>query len=233
MADESLIADVESTRKPWTGFGLAETAVDAANTIQGGSWIDQIIMQNMVTLELGGAIMDPFSTLLSNGISWTIEYFEPLREILDALTGKPDLVASHADTWNNMAEELFGIAEELQSKLGSELGDWSGDAANAYQEMMAHNVEAIGGLGGTAMAMAEATTGAGNLVQMVRELARDCAAEAVARVVVVVLEAMGIVTIPAIAATVASTVLEWTGKALTYVMALVESFQNLRKLLDL
>ena len=41
-------------------------------------------------------VLDPFSALLSNGLGWAMEYFEPLREMLDELAGIPDRVAAHA-----------------------------------------------------------------------------------------------------------------------------------------
>ena len=55
--------------------------------------------------------MDPISALLANGLGWAMEYFEPLRQMLDELTGKPDVVASHAATWNNMATELASMSK--------------------------------------------------------------------------------------------------------------------------
>lgn len=60
-----------------------------------------------------------------------MEYFEPLRQVLDELTGKPDVVNAHAANWN-MANELGAMATELESSPEDDLSDWHGDAADAH-----------------------------------------------------------------------------------------------------
>jgi len=160
-----------------------------------------------------------------------MEHFEPLREMLDQLTGIPDVVASHAATWNNMATELSAMAEDLQAFLARDLPDWQGAAATAYQELMAFNVEAIAGLGGISFTMMLATQAAGNLVQFTREIVRDLIADLVARVIVWAMEAIGIVTIPWVVAQVVAAVAKWAGRILTFTMALVTSLTNLKTLL--
>lgn len=232
MTEGSLIAPVESTRTAWTGLSLAEGAEGLMYALQSEGWVDDLIAGAAFGLEVVSTAIDPFSALLANGLGWLMEHFEPLREMLDQLTGIPDVVASHAATWNNMATELYGIAEELQSVLARDLPDWQGMAATAYQTLMASNVEAVGGLGGICAAMAMATQGAGNLVQFTREIVRDLIADLVARAVVWALEAIGIVTIPWVVAQVVAAVVKWAGRILTFTMALVTSLQNLTLLLE-
>jgi hypothetical protein len=160
-----------------------------------------------------------------------MEYFQPLREMLDSLTGNPDAVASHVTTWNNMADALMSAAEELQGHLNRDMPTWTGAAASAYQDLMINNVEGIGGLAGTAAAMAAATEGAMGLVQMTREIVRDLIADLVARVIVWAVEAIFVVTIPVIAAQIVAAVLKWAGRIMMYTNALITSLTNLRKLL--
>jgi uncharacterized protein YukE len=183
-------------------------------------------------LEVTSTVLDPFSALLSNGLGWAMEYFEPLRKVLDELTGMPDVVASHAATWNNMATELAAMAEDLSSSLESDLPDWQGGAAEAYQTMMSNNVDAIGGLSAVSAAMASATEGAGGLVQMTRDIVRDLIADLVARVVVWAAEAIFVVTIPVVAAQIASAVAKWAGRIFSFVTSLIDSLTNLSKLLN-
>ncbi|MEU6857755.1 hypothetical protein AB0B28_02590 [Glycomyces sp. NPDC046736] len=232
MSDTSLIAEVESTRKPWTGSGIADSIEGLIIAIESEGWVDDALAGLGLVLEGAGAALDPFSALLSNGLGWAIEFFEPLREILDWLTGKVDVVASHATTWRNMAAELFSIAEDLNGRLGNDLSEWTGDASEAYQEKMTNNVDAIGGLGAIALAMASATEGAGGLVEIVREVVREIIADLVAKVIVWAIEAALVVTIPVVAAGIIGAVVEWVGTIMSYVMLLLSSIQNLAKLID-
>ncbi|MEU5852390.1 WXG100 family type VII secretion target [Saccharopolyspora shandongensis] len=232
MSDDSLVAPVESSRKAWTGSGLAEGVEGLVTAIQSEDWVSGALAGVGLGLEVAASVLDPFSALLSNGIGWAMEYFEPLREILDELTGMPDVVKSHAATWNNMAEELGSMAEDLKSSLESDLPEWQGAAADAYQAMMANNVEAVGGLAAISAAMASATEGAGGLVEMTREIVRDLIADLVARVIVWAVEAIFVVTIPVIAAQIVAAVVKWVGRIFTYITSLIDSLTNLSKLMS-
>jgi uncharacterized protein YukE len=232
MNDSSLVAPVESTRQAWTGVALAESVEGLVWALQSEGWVDDLLAGAAFGLEVAVTVIDPFSALLANGLGWLMEHFEPLREMLDQLTGIPDVVASHAATWNNMAGELYAMAEELGSQLARDLPDWQGMAAAAYQNMMSFNVEGLGGLGAVCTAMATATEAAGNLVLFTREIVRDLIADLVARVIVWALEAAGIVTIPWVVAQVVAAVVKWAGRIMMFVTALVTSLTSLTQLLD-
>ena len=227
-----LVAPVESSREAWTGSGLADSIEGLVDAIKSEGWVDDVLAGATLGVEVAATVMDPISALLANGIGWAMEYFEPLREMLDELTGKPDVVASHAATWNNMAAELQSMATDLEQHVKNDMPDWHGGAANAYQRLMANNVEAIGGLAAISAAVASATEGAGGLVELTREIVRDLIADLVARVIVWAVEAIFVVTIPVIASQIAAAVVKWTGRILTYVGGLINSLTNLTKLLD-
>ncbi|ANZ40183.1 hypothetical protein BBK82_33285 [Lentzea guizhouensis] len=232
MTDQSLIAHEQSTREVWTGAGLADSVEGLVDAIKTEGWVDDALAGATLGVEAAATVMDPFSALLANGLGWAMEYFEPLREMLDELTGKPDLVRAHAATWNKIAVELGQMATALGSHVESDLPDWHGEAADAYRSMMGCNVEALGGLSAISAALAEATEGAGGLVELTREIVRDLIADLVARVVVWAVEAIFAVTIPVVAAQIAAAVVKWAGRILTYTMALVASLTNLKKLLE-
>jgi uncharacterized protein YukE len=233
MSDNSLIAPVQSDRHAYDGAGLVEGYFDMVAAFKSDGWVDDALGVSGFALEVVGSVMDPFSALFSNGIGWAMEYFEPLREMLEELTGKADVVMSHAQTWTNMSAELTAIAEDLQSFLASDMPSWTGDAADSYQALMVHNVNAANAMSATAEALAAATEGAGGLVQVTHDLVRDLIAELVAHVVVWAIEAIFVVTLPVIAAQIVAAVVKWAGIILGYGMALVQSLQNLKALLGL
>nr|WP_225953262.1 hypothetical protein [Kibdelosporangium phytohabitans] len=227
-----MIAPVQSSREAWTGSGLADSIEGLADAIKTEGWVDDALSGASLGLEVASTVMDPISALLANGLGWAMEYFEPLREVLDELTGMPDVVRSHAATWNNMADELYRMSADLDKQVKEDMPEWRGGAADAYRGLMANNVEAIGGLAALSAAMAAATEGAGGLVEMTREIVRDLIADLVARVIVWAVEAIFVVTIPVIAAQIAAAVVKWAGRILTYTMGLINSLTNLTKLLN-
>ena len=232
VTDGSLVAGVVSTRQPWTGCGFADSVQGSGRAIQSEGWVDDLLAGAGLGLEVASTVLDPFSALLANSLGWAMEYFEPLRQMLDELTGMPDVVASHAATWNNMAGELQSMGEDLLTALNGDTPSWIGPAAEAYQAVMGNNVDALGGLARISAAMAVATEGAGNLVAFTRDLVRDLIADLVARVIVWAVEAIFVVTIPVVAAQIVAAVVKWAGKIMSYTMALVTSLTNLSKLLD-
>jgi uncharacterized protein YukE len=230
MTGTSLIAGVHSSREAWTGVGLADSIEGVVDAVRSEGWVDDVLAGAGLALEVGSAVLDPFSALLSSGLSWAMEYFEPLRQILDELTGMPDVVASHAATWNNIADELSTIAADLQTQLAADLPDWTGAAAETYQALMTNNIDGIGGLGAVSAAIGAATQAAGNLVGVTRDLVRELIADLVARVIVWAVEAIFVVTIPVVAAQIASAVVKWAGRIMTYVVSLLSSLRNLTRL---
>jgi PPE-repeat protein len=226
------VAGVISSRRPWTGASLADSTQSLVAAIESESWVDDLLAGAAFAVEAAASAIDPLSALLANGLGWAMEYFEPLRQMLDDLTGMPDVVAAHAATWDNVARELSEMAATLQSHVDGDLPDWRGDAAEAYVNMMSHNVDALGGLGTVSLAMAAATEAAGNLVQFTRDIVRDLIADLVARVVVWAAEAIFLVTIPAIAAQIVAAVAKWAARILSYTTALITSLTNLTRLVD-
>jgi uncharacterized protein YukE len=232
MTGNSLVAPVESSREAWTGAGLADSIEGLVDAIKSEGWVDDLLAGTGLAIEVAASALDPFSALLSNGLGWAMEYFEPLREMLDELTGKPDVVMSHASTWNNMAQELGSMAEDLRASVEADVSGWQGQAADAYRRLMGNNVEAVGGLAAISAAMAEATQGAGGLVEQTREIVRDLIADLVARVIVWAVEAIFVVTIPVVAAQIVAAVVKWAARIFTYTTALITSLTNLNKLLN-
>src|SRR5690625_4774143 len=139
-----------------TGFAFYEDYQGISQAIESGSWIDGSIAGLGMALNAASTVIDPFSTLLAMGIEWAMEQIEPLKEALDCLAGDPETIETVAMTWDNIANELYSIAEEFQAAIESEIPTWQDDAADAYREMASENVDITGLFGGTALAMGSA-----------------------------------------------------------------------------
>jgi hypothetical protein len=228
----TLIAATTSTSTATTGLSLAESFQGTLRAVDSGSWADRALAGGAFAAETAATVLDPFSALLANGLGWAMEHFDPLREILDRLAGLPDLVAAHAATWQNIARELGSMSAGLQDCLNADLPDWQGAAADTYRNLMAANVNALGGLGVLAGTMSSATQAAGNLVTFTRDLVRDLICDLVARVIVWAAEALLVVTIPVVAVQIAVAVTKWATRIASYVSALITSLSNLTRLLN-
>jgi hypothetical protein len=100
-----------------------------------------------------------------------MERIGPLRDVLDELTGRPDVIAAHALTWYNIAVEQQDMANELADFLAGDAPGWPG--ADEHLRLMGHNIEAIRGLSTVSAAFAEITESVGVLVAQTRRLVRE------------------------------------------------------------
>lgn len=119
------------------------------------------------------SLIAPVTDEVAPRTGWTMEQVEPLREVLDQLTGKPNVVASHAATWYNIAVELRSMADDLEDFVESDTPGWRGDKAAEHQRLMDNNIEAIQGLSSISAALAEITESVGVLVAQTRRIVRD------------------------------------------------------------
>jgi len=214
------------------GSSLAGSFQGLSQSVNSGSWVEGALAGGAFAVEVAATALDPVSALLANGLGWAMEYFDPVREMLDALAGIPDRVIAHADAWTTMSGELSAMAADLQASLATDTPDWQGSAAESYQSLMANNVDALDGLSVLAGTMSSATQAAGNLVQFTRDIVRDLIADLVARVIVWAAESLLVVTIPVVAAQIVSAVVKWAGRILGYTTALVSSLRNLTQLME-
>ncbi|WP_086663512.1 hypothetical protein [Lentzea kentuckyensis] len=100
-----------------------------------------------------------------------MERIGPLRDVLDELTGRPDVITAHATTWYNIAAEQREMANDLANYLAADVPGWPG--ADEHLRLMGHNVEAIRGLSAVSAAFAEITESVGVLVAQTRRLVRE------------------------------------------------------------
>ncbi|WP_051815505.1 WXG100 family type VII secretion target, partial [Glycomyces tenuis] len=183
MGDNPLVADVEDSHHFWKGAGIGEDIADVVAAIKSESWVDASLAGLSTAMSAVG-FLDPLGAIVSTGVSWLIELIEPLRELLDDLTGDADVLTAHAQTWTNMANELMAVKDELSGFIDADITGWKDDAADAYKANMGNNVEGTGGLAQLCAAMSAATTGAGTLVTLTRELVRDIIAQLVATLLI-------------------------------------------------
>ncbi|GAA3392661.1 hypothetical protein [Cryptosporangium minutisporangium] len=87
--------------------------------------------------------------------------------MLDGLTGRPAVVAAQVATLHGTAADLHGVRTDLQRALRPVLA-WPGRDVDQYLGLMTHNLDALAGLIGTAIAIALCAEAAESLVGSVR-----------------------------------------------------------------
>ncbi|WP_157434433.1 putative T7SS-secreted protein [Actinoalloteichus sp. GBA129-24] len=147
--------------------------------IGNGDWLEA----GLGTADLVMSALDPFATIISNGVGWLIEHVGPLSDALDSLAGNPDEIRSHADTWTNVADEVNSVSTELGNLIQSDVTTWTGAAADAYRDRATDTANLILAAGTAAGGAADGIHKAGEVVTAVRDAVRDIIADVVGSMV--------------------------------------------------
>ncbi|GAB2973400.1 hypothetical protein [Saccharothrix stipae] len=243
-----LIAPVQDSTRWYSGIGVAESAADVKSGIESGSWVDIGLGVAGVGLEALSFVVDPLGSLFSAGVSWLIEHVKPLSDALDWLAGNADLVASHAQTWKNVAKAVGEVRDDYTRDVAADTAGWQGSAGDAYRAAAARTADVLGGGSTAADGFGSAVEMAGVVVAVVREVVRDLIADLVGRLISWALEVaftLGLAT-PVVAAQAAAAVARWgakigdilkklvrtIGKLIPLLRKLGDVFDKVRKVLD-
>ena len=222
-------AGIDAPNDAWAGVWIAEDIELIAQGVRDGSWVDGTLGVVGAGLDALAMIADPVGALLQYGVSWLIEHVKPLSDALDWLAGDPRQIATHAQTWRNVAGSLRGDAAELARAVRSDASEWAGAAGDAYRARAQQQQQCLGGLASAADAMAAVTEGAGYLIAAVRILVRDAIATVVSRLVVYAAEevaSLGLAT-PLVIAQVTTLIASWAAKIARMLSALIRSLHKL------
>ncbi|MEU4564329.1 hypothetical protein AB0F72_38605 [Actinoplanes sp. NPDC023936] len=228
-----LVAEVHHSTTWSTGLGLVEDARQVADGIRDNSWVDVTLGGIGGSLDALAVGVDPLGSLFAWGVGWLMEHVSPLTEALDRLAGNPDEVAGHAATWQNVSAATSEAQQRYASAIRAQTADWIGMSANAYRSQAAEQLTTIQGIATATNAIAYAVEGAGLLVGMVREIARELIAQFVATLAVRLpqwLAAEGItlgLATPVVAGQIASLVAQWANRIQHFIRALLHSLRRL------
>ncbi|MGH3757396.1 DUF6531 domain-containing protein [Actinophytocola sp.] len=228
-----LVAAPVETTNAATGIGIAESAMDLANGVSDGSWVEAGLGAAGVGLEVLSMVIDPVGTLLSYGVGWIIEHFQPLKEALDWLAGDPPEIRAFSETWANVAEEVSAITQEFLNEVNSGTSGWTGQAADSYR---AHGAEVADALSGASSLAGGISTGVaimGEVVAAVRELVREIIAELVGRLIAWAAEiaaSLGFAT-PVVVAQAVSAITKTINTVSTFIRKLIKTIGNVSPLI--
>lgn len=202
---------------------------DVVTTVEQREWVEPQLATAPVA-EFALPVPDGFALLRAAGLDCLLDTAEPLRRMLDDLTGMPEVVAKQTGDWGAMAAELQRIGDDLERCLAEDLGDVDRADIRAYLTMMANNVEALRGLSSISTAMTVVTRAAGDLVLLTRDIVRGLLGDLVARVIGWSTETT-VVPLPVLTARL-GTVVSTAWRVDAYLKTLVNSIVNLSRSID-
>lgn len=214
---------------PWAGIWIAEDIELIAQGVENGSWIDGTLGIAAAGLDGLALVSDPAGALLQYGIAWLIEHVQPLSDALDWLAGDPSRITTEAATWRTIAGTLSTEADTVTVAARTDLSDWSGAAAGAYQQWVSHREQTLRTLARASQAMSLMTEAAGALIGSVRLLVRDAVATVVSRLIVYAGELIataGLAT-PLVVEQVATLCASWGARIARWLRALITSLRKL------
>lgn len=233
----NLIAAYDDHQDALTGIGLYDSCQGFSQAVASGTWIDVTLAGAGAGFEAFSAGVDPIGTLASSGLSWIIEHVDPLRQLLEDLTGNPDILLMHSETWGNMAADAVALGEELQADLDNYREEWAGDAAGAFHVLHTELKLGVDSLGSVLGAMQAATAAAAGIVQTAYELVRDLIADLIvmlcmhAPVWLGLIAATAGVALPLCIFDAIILIVQISGMVFSIVTAAVTTYQNFQTLM--
>lgn len=177
MSENSLVAG--PTDSSWhQGAGILDSGLNLASEVTSGEWDGLALGMGGLAFGLDALqmAMNPAQELMKAGVGFLLELIPGVTDLIELLTGDPNAIEGVAQSWNNVAEHLDGVAEDHEASL-SKVSGWSGDAAIQYREVAEADIAALRKLAGEARSAAQGVTVLGVLAATARGIVVDLLAE--------------------------------------------------------
>ncbi|MDP9793974.1 hypothetical protein J2S43_002486 [Catenuloplanes nepalensis] len=130
------------------GEAVKNTVSGIPAGINEGDWSDLY----SAAADLGGNALsfylDPLNWLISAGLTFLIDFVQPLEDLLSLFTGNAERIEPYAKKWEELGTALVPLAAAARQAADDDLIEWQGrdaDAAKARLHQFADAVEATGG----------------------------------------------------------------------------------------
>ena len=123
-----LVAQRQDSTTALSGVPILESVEETKQGIESGNWASGVLGAAGAGLDALGMAMDPFGAILAAGVGWLMEHVGPVSDALDSLTGDPDEIKAHSQTWKNVSAELADIGAEMTRLVKADTEGWTGAA---------------------------------------------------------------------------------------------------------
>ncbi|MDT7783696.1 MAG: hypothetical protein QOF58_2115 [Pseudonocardiales bacterium] len=206
------------------------------SSIERGDWVNAGLGMANTAMGMVGMSGNPLSGFLAAGFSWAIQHVDFLREPFDALLGSPESISRMAGTYRSAGQQVQEIATEYERICVSQTREWQGKAADAYRSAAKKHADSMESISKATHGIAAAVEGAGKLVAEVRKQIMDLISQAVADMVMKIIQWLA-ASILTFGAAIAGAIADIVSTAVKYAKKLADFIQKLlgsvKKLMDL
>ncbi|WP_026316022.1 hypothetical protein [Actinokineospora enzanensis] len=117
-------------------------------------------------------VFNPFGSLISAGLGWAVEHFEPTRQVLTWIAGDPDQAQLVSQNLHALAEAFTQLDAEFDHGRAG-VDQWQGEAATTCKAAMNQHHVAVAALAATTKTVGYIVHGCAAAVGVVRALVRD------------------------------------------------------------
>lgn len=234
MPEPSSITDAAAERaapSPLEGSDMVKDAADLATKVADGDWTEGLLSLASLTYESRDLLKDPLAKLASMGLGWVIEFFEPLRWVLDQLTGNQEQLNLIVETWSGIAGEMADAADDLHACYTTDSANWTGPAVGQYRLYCANQVDLYRAASTTAQSVANTARMSGAILTAVREIVRGLITDAIGKTISIACRFPPPAT-PAAAPEITATIANTGNKIVQWIQKLKRAFNNAMELLQ-
>ena len=156
--------------------------------VESGDWVTAGLGMANTAMDIVGMAGNPLSGFLSAGFSWAMEHVDFLREPFDVLLGDPQAISKMAENWKSAGTQVASIAADYRRTSVQETQGWHGRTADSYRAASANHSTGLETLSKACAGVSSAVTGAGQLVAAVRKMIMDLISDAVAKMVMKIIQ---------------------------------------------
>ncbi|WP_091666105.1 hypothetical protein [Micromonospora auratinigra] len=140
LAPDSVLPMGEATKNIYTG-------------IQSHEWSDVVSGVADFGANALAFSLDPLNWLISAGLTFLIDFVQPLEDLLSLVTGNSERMEPYAEQWQQLGAALVPLAEAVRQAANDELIEWVGRDAAAAKARLLEFADAIEATGGEAASL--------------------------------------------------------------------------------
>lgn len=231
---QDLIAPVAEPDRYFEGLGFIENIEEACHHLMDGDLSACKYELTSVVTGVADLCLDPIGYVISAGVSWLLEYMEPLKSLLNLVTGDHAAIEAGAESWRNIAATLKQSAEDC-TYSANEYILWQRSAAiDTYYKRQMTIREGMVGAAKLSTAMGAALYIAGAVVDLLHDFIRDLLAELSSQVIsnAIWIAATAGTATPVAVMRVANASVRLARRAEKYLTKAAEAFMKFKDTLD-
>lgn len=194
-------------------------------------WVEPELFVAAPVAEFAAPVDPLHDALRRMGLHCAMACVEPLRRLLDDLTGASEVLACHAALWHTAGDDLLQLSDLLGQCVHQDLPRRDRLDVRSYQALMAYNVDGLIGVAENSYALAVIVRAAGDLILLTRDIVRGVIGELFAGAIVWTLHTGAVATRSVMAERLGVMVVTcWRFHA--YITALTRSISTLSRTID-